>query len=124
MKQVLLVVLVMPALFVAPACGSAELARRAETLRAELEAVRQEQVQVGSELDRVFFEATSSEREAGKSIAGAARCVVPKGNYRPAEPLSFGPARLRSQGQSWIFQEGAGFETSALQCVQATVSNP
>ncbi|HEY3450770.1 MAG TPA: hypothetical protein VGK67_30720 [Myxococcales bacterium] len=109
------------ALLSASACGDTALARRYESLQSERKAVQQDLTQASNEVDRLFFEATSSERQAGKAIAGAARCVTNKGAYRPAEPLTFGPARQRYQEHSYLFQEGAPFETAALECVQASM---
>lgn len=112
------------ALLLAAACGDTARAQRYESLQAELKAIRQETTGVDAEVDRLFYEATSSERLAGKAITGASRCVAPKGSYHQAPPLAFGPVGLRSQQESWLFREGALFETNALQCVQATVTSP
>jgi len=114
---------ILAALLLGAACGDKALERRYESLRHERKVIQQELAQVSREADRAFNEATSAERQAGRSINGAARCSAPRGAHRPAGPLTFGPVKLRYQEHSCTFTESAPFETAALSCVQGSLTS-
>ena len=110
------------ALLLGASCGDKALEKRYESLQQERKVIQQDMVQVSNQADRIFFEATSAERQAGRAITGAARCTAPRGTHRPAGPMTFGPVKLRYQEHSFTFHESSPFETAALQCVQGSVA--